>query len=100
MQTTLNISLIRKVNEIQDVLNKSTKVKYTFIEKNGPIQYKYIAEGNMDQESLAQYTRQLIKSIPNGNVIMFRVLIDGQFFEHGKIYQKEDKEYKATQSGR
>ena len=41
-------------------------------------------------------TKKLIRSLKYGNVIMFRVLIDGQFFEGGKVYTPADREYLAT----
>lgn len=100
VETILNISIGQRVEEIQKSLAECQEVKYQFRKKTGPIEYQYQCMSNMSDEEVARYTRKLIKGTRFGNIIMFRVLIDGQFFDGGKVYNKEDKEYKATRSAR
>ena len=39
-----------------------------------------------DGEAVVRKTKRLIRSMKYGNIIMYRVLIDDQFFENGKVY--------------
>jgi hypothetical protein len=53
----------------------------------------------MDGNQVVRLTKRMIRSIPYGDIIMYRVLVDGQFFENGPIYHEGDPEYKATRPG-
>ena len=48
-----------------------------------------------DHGDLLRYTKNLIRSLPFGKVIMIRVLYDGQVFDGGKIHLPGEKEYEA-----
>jgi hypothetical protein len=44
-------------------------------------------------KDIVRHTKMLIRSLPYGKVLMFRVLYDGQVFENGKIWKKGDPVY-------
>lgn len=100
MKTLINVSAPILRDEIKELLLNDDHVTYHFIKMNGPIEMQFTAESDMDEEETAQYTRIRIHSMKYGNILVYRVLIDGQFFEHGKIYHPGDPEYAATRAAK
>lgn len=88
--------LLRK--EIRETLLSCEDPKYTFVKKIGKIEMQFDADTD-DAAKALRVAKNRIRSLKYGKIIMFRVLIDGQFFENGKVYTPEDKEYKATRPG-
>jgi hypothetical protein len=82
-------------NEIRETLVACEEPKYRYVRNIGKIEMQF--EADTDDSSKALRTaKERIRSLKFGKIIMFRVLIDGQFYENGKIYKPGDKEYKAT----
>lgn len=100
MKTVINVSAPILRNEIKALLQGDRRVIYRYVKMNGPIEMQFSAESEMDEEETAQYTRNKIRSMKHGNILVYRVLIDGQFFEHGKIYHPGDPQYAATRAAK
>lgn len=82
-------------NEIRETLVACEEPKYRYVRNIGKIEMQF--EADTDDSSKALRTaKERIRSLKFGKIIMFRVLIDGQFYENGKIYKPGDKAYKAT----
>ena len=95
----INVSapLLRK--QIRERLKNETSMKYEYLGKIGSIEMQFSVDTDKDPNEVVRITKRLIRSIPHGNIIMYRVLADGQFFENGPIYKPGDPEYKATRPG-
>lgn len=95
----VNVSapILRK--QIRERLAKETSMKYTYLGKIGSIEMQFSVDTDKDPNEVVRITKRLIRSIPYGNIIVYRVLADGQFFENGPIYKPGDPEYKATRPG-
>ena len=85
--------LLRK--EIRETLLSCEDPKYRYVKHNSKIEMQFEADTDDAQKAL-RVAKKRIRSLKFGKVIMFRVLIDGQFFENGKVYKPGDREYKAT----
>ena len=95
--TLINIACPLKQDEIRNILESETDVKYHYVQRLSPVetQYDVTTDKNID---LIRYTKKMVRSVPNGNVLFFRVLYDGQFFEDGPIFATDSEEYKALHS--
>ena len=95
--TLINIACPLKQDEIRNILESETDVKYHYVQRLSPVetQYDVTTDKNID---LIRYTKKMVRSVPNGNVLFFRVLYDGQFFEDGPIFSPDSEEYKALHS--
>lgn len=95
--TLINIACPLKQDEIRNILESETHVKYHYVQRLSPVetQYDVTTDKNID---LIRYTKKMVRSVPNGNVLFFRVLYDGQFFEDGPIFAPDSEEYKALHS--
>ncbi|MCR5795532.1 MAG: hypothetical protein K6G61_09370 [Solobacterium sp.] len=82
-------------NEIRETLLACDDPKYRYVRNIGKIEMQFEADTD-DASKAVRMAKKRIRSLRFGKVIMFRVLIDGQFYENGKIYRPGDKEYKAT----
>lgn len=96
----INVSapILRK--QIRERLLNEKSMKYTYLGKIGPIEMQFSVDTELDGNQVVRLTKGFIRSIPFGKVIMYRVLVDGQFFENGPVYQPGDPEYKATRPGK
>lgn len=93
---TINVSAPIRRKEIRRRLEAEESMKYTYLGMHGPIEMQFSVDTEMDGNQVVRLTKRFIRSIPYGKVIMFRVLVDGQFFENGKVYHPGDPEYQAT----
>ncbi|MBR3349217.1 MAG: hypothetical protein IKG55_03970 [Solobacterium sp.] len=95
----INVSapLLRK--QIRDKLRSEPSMKYTYLGKIGSIEMQFSVDTDKDPNEVVRFTKRLIRSMPYGNIIVYRVLADGQFFENGPIYKPGDPEYQATRPG-
>ena len=91
----INVTSPLLKKEITEALLSCEDPKYTFVKNNGKIEMQFEADTD-DASKAVRTAKKRIRSLRYGKIIMFRVLIDGQFFENGKVYTPEDKEYKAT----
>ena len=96
---TLNISAPILRDSIRDHLEESEEAKYTYLGMIGPIEMQFSVNLDNARQAIST-TKRIIRNIPYGNIIMFRVLLDGQFFENGPVYKPGDPEYAATRPGR
>ncbi len=88
----VNVAAPIKRKEIIELLESQVKPKYTYLDMISPIEMQFEVEET--GENLVRVTNRLIHGMPYGNVIVFRVLYDGQFFDGGKIYPPDSDEYK------
>ena len=96
---TINVSAPILRDQIRERLEKETSMKYTYLGMIGSIEMQFSVDTEMDGNQVVRLTKRMIRSIPYGDIIMYRVLVDGQFFENGPIYHEGDPEYKATRPG-
>jgi len=96
---TINVSAPILREQIRERLEKETSMKYTYLGMIGAIEMQFNVDTEMDGNQVVRLTKRMIRSIPYGDIIMYRVLVDGQFFENGPVYKKGDPEYKATRPG-
>ena len=94
--TVINVTSPLLREEIKKKLLENETPKYRFVKNNSPIEMQFEVETDLEPKRVLSITKKLIRSLKYGNVIMFRVLIDGQFFEGGKVYKPSDREYLAT----
>ena len=94
--TVINVTSPQLRDEIKKKLLENESPKYRYIKNNSPIEMQFEVEDGFEPKRVLSITKKLIRSLKYGNVIMFRVLIDGQFFEGGKVYTPADREYLAT----
>lgn len=97
--TVINVSapILRK--QIRKRLEEETSMKYTYLGMIGAIEMQFSVDTELDGNEVVRRTKRIIHSMPYGNIIMYRVLVDGQFFENGPIYKPGDPEYLATRPG-
>ena len=95
--TLINIACPLKQDEIRNTLESQNDVTYRYIQRLSPVETQYDVTADKEIDFI-RHTKKIIRSIPNGNVLFFRVLYDGQFFEDGPIFAKDSKEYKALHS--
>ncbi|HCK89233.1 MAG TPA: hypothetical protein DHW39_10615 [Erysipelotrichaceae bacterium] len=92
----INVTAPVLTEQIRKRLLESKSPEYIFVKNLSRIQMQFEVDTEEDGEVIVRKTKRLIRSMKYGNIIMFRVLIDGQFFENGKVYTPEDREYLAT----
>lgn len=95
--TLVNIACPLKQDEIRNILESQTDVSYRYVQRLSPVETQYEVTTDKDID-LIRYTKKMVRSVPNGNVLFFRVLYDGQFFEDGPIFAPDSEEYKALHS--
>lgn len=95
----INVSapILRK--QIRQRLESDSTLKYTYLGMIGSIEMQFAVDTDMDGNDVVRAAKKLIHTMPFGNIIVFRVLVDGQFFENGPIYKPGDPEYLATRPG-
>lgn len=92
----INVASPVKLDEICEFLESQTDVTYKYVCNITRYEITYeVTDTDGTHGDLSDHTKRLIRSLPYGKVIMFRVLYDGQIFEYGKIYQPGDPEYDA-----
>ncbi len=96
---TINVSAPILREQIRERLEKETSMKYTYLGMIGAIEMQFNVDTEMDGNQVVRLTKRMIRSIPFGDIIMYRMLVDGQFFENGPVYKEGDPEYKATRPG-
>lgn len=82
-------------DEIKETLLACEDPKYRYVKNNSRIEMQFEVDTD-DSAKALRTAKKRIRSLRFGKVIMFRVLIDGQFFENGPVYKPGDKEYEAT----
>lgn len=65
--------------------------KYAFKKMVSNQEGQFDVEDDGSHGDLCRYTKRAIRSTKFGNVIMFRVLYNGQFFDDGPILDKLKK---------
>ncbi len=93
---TINVAAPIMREQIRKRLESEESMQYTYLGMQGPIEMQFSVDTELDGNEVVRKTKRMIRSIPYGNIIMFRVLVDGQFFENGRVYRPGDPEYKAT----
>lgn len=97
---TINVSAPILRDRIRKRLESETSMKYTYLGMIGSIEMQFAVDTEMDGNQVVRLTKRMIYTMPFGNVIVFRVLVDGQFFENGPVYKPGDPQYKATRPGK
>ena len=92
--TLINIACPLKQDEIRKVLESQTSPVYRYVQRLAPVETQFEVECD-DTIDVIRNTKKMIRSLPDGKVLFFRVLYDGQFFEDGPIYDPDSAEYKA-----
>ncbi|MBR2810997.1 MAG: hypothetical protein IKD69_06415 [Solobacterium sp.] len=91
----INVTSPQLRQEIKETLLACKDPKFTFVKNTGQIEMQFEADTD-DGNKAVRVAKKRIRALRYGKIIMYRVLIDGQFFENGKVYKPGDKEYKAT----
>lgn len=95
----INVAAAVKFKEICEFLESQKEVTYQYVCNISQCEVTYeVTDMDGTHGDLSNYTKKLIRSLPYGKVIMFRVLYDGQIFEYGRIYQPGEKEYEILHS--
>ncbi len=92
----INVAAPLLQKEIKEKLLSSKTPVYRYIRNLSRIEMQFEADSDESPEKVIRMTKKLIRTIKYGNIIMYRVLVDGQFFEGGQVYSPDDKEYLAT----
>ena len=97
--TLINVACPLKQDEIKAKLEALQSPSYTYVRRLSPVemQFDVISDESVDPIS---FTKKMIRSIPNGNVLFFQVLYDGQFFDGGPIYAPGTPEYEMMHKRR
>ena len=96
--TKIIVATSTKVDEICNLLENNEEVTYKYVCNISNCEITYEVEDHGNHGDLLRYTKNLIRTLPFGKVIMIRVLYDGQVFDGGKIHQPGEKEYEAFHS--
>lgn len=97
--TLINIACPLKQEEIRDKLESLQSPVYTYVKRLSPVEMQFDVTYDSSTDPLS-FTKKMIRSLPNGNVLFFRVLYDGQFFEGGPVYAPGTKEYEMMHKKR
>ena len=82
--TKINVATSTKLDEICNLLENNEEVTYKYVCNISNCEITYEVEDHGDHGNLLRYTKNLIRS-----------LYDGQVFDGGKIHQPGEKEYEA-----
>ena len=74
---TINVSAPILRDQIRERLEKETSMKYTYLGMIGAIEMQFNVDTEMDGNQVVRLTKRMIRSIPYGDIIMYRVLVDG-----------------------
>lgn len=77
--------------DIFQMLENEKEPHYRFIKWINPIEAQFEVTDDGSHGDLVHYTKHLIHQSKYGNVIMFRVLINGQVFDGGPILKDQMK---------
>lgn len=90
--TLINIACPLKQQEIRDKLESLNHPVFRYVQRLSNVEMQFDVQCNDDTDPI-RFTKQVIRSLPNGNVLFFQVLYDGQFFDGGPIYRPGSIEY-------
>ena len=74
--TLINIACPLKQEEIRDKLESLQSPVYTYVKRLSPVEMQFDVTYDSSTDPLS-FTKKMIRSLPNGNVLFFRVLYDG-----------------------
>lgn len=97
--TLINVACPLKQDEIRKKLESCETPKYTYVQRISPVEMQFDVTDTSGADPL-HCTKNIIRSLPNGNVLFFRVLYDGQFFEGGPVYAPGTPEYEMMHKKR
>jgi len=81
----VDVFSVLKQDEIRCLIESNENPKFKFVK----MLRKYEMQFECDDDNACEVVKKLIYSQPWGRVIVFRVLIHGQFFEGGKVYEDD-----------
>ena len=73
--TLINIACPLKQEEIRDKLESLQSPVYTYVKRLSPVEMQFDVTYDSSTDPLS-FTKKMIRSLPNGNVLFFRVLYD------------------------
>lgn len=97
--TLINVACPLKQDEIREKLEACETPEFTYVQRLSPVEMQFEVNSSQGIDPL-RYTKNIIRSLPNGNVLFFRVLYDGQFFEGGPVYAPGTPEYEMMHKRR
>lgn len=93
--TLINVASPIKREEIRKLLESQKSPSYHYLKMISTIEMQFEVNDDGTHGDLCAYTDHLIHDgLPYGNVMTYRVLYDGQFFNGGPIYPPDSEMYR------
>lgn len=89
MESVINVAVFNEMfrKEVDKTLRSTQSPKYTFVKMVAKFEMQYKVEDDGSHGNIAHYTKKLIKNMKYGNIMVYRVLFNGQFFDDGVIHE-------------